>query len=296
MEKKPFISIILSTYNDGPELLPAIESILNQTFSNFELIICDDASTNGTFPLEEALANKDKRIVLLRNKENIGFCKSLNRCIDRSTGEYIARMDSDDISMPTRLEAQLAFLQNHPSVSVCGTNFLLFDEQGIWGAELLPEKINKEAAFRGNVLCHPSVLMKKQALVSVGKYTIFTQKTRIAEDYNLWCKFADSGFQMTNLPDFLFLYYCGEKSLKKRKIKYQIHIIQNKSYWRKRFHLSLFKNFIFEFRSLVSSFLPNFLYKKIRNHHYEQKLKMVSDITLYSAALNSRISQKKHEK
>ena len=114
------VSVIMSNYNTPEDYLrQSIDSILGQTYSNFEFIIVDDASTDGSLAVIESY--KDPRIRIIKNSENLGLTKSLNIALDECRGEYIARMDSDDISLPERFEKQVTFLQSNPDVIVCGT-------------------------------------------------------------------------------------------------------------------------------------------------------------------------------
>ena len=122
--KQPCISVIMGVYNCPSErmLTRAVQSILDQTFRDFEFLICDDGSQNETYQWLEKLAAKDERIVLLRNRRNMSLAYSLNRCIEHANGLYIARQDADDYSEPTRFAKQIDYLNNHPSVSLVGSN------------------------------------------------------------------------------------------------------------------------------------------------------------------------------
>lgn len=123
----PEISVVLSVYNDAKYVGVAIESVLAQTFTDFELIIIDDASTDESLSIARDFA--DERIRIVENEENLGLTKSLNKGISLAQGKYIARMDSDDICLPTRFEKQVAYLDAHPDVGVCGGWVELIGEQ-----------------------------------------------------------------------------------------------------------------------------------------------------------------------
>src|SRR3989338_10709157 len=122
------ISVIMSVYNGMPYLPEAVKSILNQTYKNFEFIIIDDASTDQSTKYLRFL--KDKRIKLIKNSKNLGLAASLNKALKFAKGEYIARMDADDISLPKRFEKQVKFFKKHPSVDICGTWVNLIDDVG----------------------------------------------------------------------------------------------------------------------------------------------------------------------
>ena len=117
---KPEISVIMSVYNDEKYIAKAIDSILTQSFSNFELIICDDYSTDRSSNIIEKYVKQDNRIVFFKNEKNLGLATSLNRCIERAKGKYIARMDSDDISLPNRFEVEYNYLEDNSDIVVVG--------------------------------------------------------------------------------------------------------------------------------------------------------------------------------
>lgn len=125
---KPEISVIMSVYNDEKYIAKAIDSILTQSFSNFELIICDDYSTDRSSNIIEKYVKQDNRIVFFKNEKNLGLATSLNRCIERAKGKYIARMDSDDISLPNRFEVEYNYLEDNSDIVVVGCKCQCIDE------------------------------------------------------------------------------------------------------------------------------------------------------------------------
>ena len=144
------VSIIAGAYNIAKcfSFHKSMDSILNQTYKNFEFIICDDGSKDETWQLLEEYAKKDKRIRLLKNEKNKGLACSLNRCIEEAKGEYIARHDLDDYCDLTRFEKQVKYLDEHEDVAVLGTNAYLFDEKGVWGKADFPRYVqNKDFLF-----------------------------------------------------------------------------------------------------------------------------------------------------
>ena len=124
----PLVSVIMGVYNDSKTLEAAIDSILNQSFQDLELIICDDASTDKT-PLVFEKYRSHPKIVLLKNEKNLGLAESLNRCLALARGEYIARQDADDTSLPERFEKQREYLKSHPETQVLGTFATIVDER-----------------------------------------------------------------------------------------------------------------------------------------------------------------------
>ena len=210
----------MSTYNDARYLPGAIESILGQSLQDFELIIIDDHSADET---PEALANyiqRDSRIRVIRNERNVGVARSLNRGIEVARGELIARMDSDDISLPERFDKQVAFLDAHPEVGVLGTQTLFIDESGQLFRQAEWEKPTSHNSlvwqlFYATPICHPSVMMRTECLRSVGGYSPDYPN----EDMQLWTRMALTT-KLANLDDILLHYRMPPEEL-----------IQKLSYW-----------------------------------------------------------------
>ena len=193
----PKISVVMSVYNQAQYLKQSITSILNQAFVSFELIIINDASTDATLKILRQF--KDGRIKLLLNRKHRGLAASLNRGIRHSRGEYIARMDADDIARPDRLKLQLHFLESHPAVVACGTGVDLINTQGQnIGRKTYPQHITKSLLMRYNPLIHPTVMIRKAAC-------IYNENLNGAEDYDLWLRLG-SQRQLVNLRQTLLAY------------------------------------------------------------------------------------------
>ncbi len=204
----PSISVIMACYNDEKWIGRAIESILNQTFSDFEFIIVDDASTDGTFPLCQQYAQRDGRIVLSQQEKNSGSCTlPLNVAIKQAKANIIARMDADDLSHLTRFEKQFAFLQAHPEVDVLGTGIRLIDKDtGQIVESFFFQEYHKDIVrhryFRP-FLAHPTIMIRKKVYDFFGGYNESLQRR---QDTELWLK-AYPHFTFHNLQEVLFDYY-----------------------------------------------------------------------------------------
>ena len=191
--KKDFISVVMSNYNTPIKYLKeSIDSVLNQTYSNFEFIIIDDGSTDDS--LEFIKSYDDPRIRLIVNEENIGLTKSLNKGLEAAQGEYIARMDSDDICYPERFEKQIEYMKEHPDTIVCGTWADVIDENGnVQVEKWARQTINNMDEYRINLLfenkpllIHPSSFINNQLLID---YNIkYNENYRYAQDYDMWVK------------------------------------------------------------------------------------------------------------
>ena len=186
--KNPIISVVLSVYNAQKYLAEAIESILNQTYSNFEFIIINDGSTDKS--LEIIKNYNDKRIVLI-SRENRGLIESLNEGISQAKGKYIARMDADDISLPKRFEEQVAFMERNLDIGICGTAVIGFGEaieESIWKLSSSNNTIKTELLF-SSCFAHPTVMIRRELIV---KHNLFYNKAFIhSEDFELWTRMSE---------------------------------------------------------------------------------------------------------
>lgn len=190
MTKKnnPLISVIMPVYNTEKYLPLAIESILNQTYSNFEFLIFDDGSSDCSPEIIKEYASKDNRITAYFSPMNTGYLFHLNEGLRLAKGDFVARMDSDDIAYPNRFAEQLAFLQEHESVVVLGTCTIPINEDGKEVGKgtrpLLPKHIFWDSFFT-NPLCHPTVMFRSGIFKTIGQYDI---KKYPAEDHDLWLR------------------------------------------------------------------------------------------------------------
>lgn len=197
-KKKRRISIIMAIYNCAPTLREAIDSIIAQTYTNWELILCDDCSTDNTAAIAQEYVDKYDNILLIRNERNLRLAASLNHCLEYADSEYIGRMDGDDISLPERFEEEVAFLDAHPEYALVSCGMINFDENGDWGVQLKPEKPTKKSFVADSPFCHAPVLMRREALNDVDNYTVRDDLKR-GQDYFLWHKFYMKGYKGYNI-------------------------------------------------------------------------------------------------
>ena len=202
MVMAPVVSILMPVYNTAPYLCEAMDSMLSQTFSDFELIVLDDCSPDNAKEILDAY--DDPRIVRYKGEVNVGLSNVLNVGIGMARGKYIARMDSDDISLPQRLQVQVDYLDKHPDVDLVSVGMLLFGaKEGTWIREPNPEKVKIEAIFHSPVL-HASSVWRKEAFETQGLR--FRQEMVPAEDYDLWVRAMLKGLKLVNLPEVLYEY------------------------------------------------------------------------------------------
>ena len=200
----PRVTVIMPAYNCRPYLPEAIEAILHQTYRDFEFLIIDDGSTDGSGDILSSYARKDSRIVLAPNEQNVGIIHSLNKGLDLARGDYVARMDADDICKPTRLEKQVAYMDSHSSVDVCGCWLQLFGNSTahVW---YYPED---DATIRCLLLFHssmPHATVMLRRSVFEEHLLRYQEDYMHAEDYALWV-YASKVLRFANIPEVLYLY------------------------------------------------------------------------------------------
>jgi glycosyltransferase involved in cell wall biosynthesis len=203
----PTISVVMSVYNEKTEWMrESVDSILNQTFSDFEFIIINDNPTRieNSLLLEE-YRKKDSRIIVLANGQNMGLTKSLNKGIKTAKGKYIARMDADDISLPKRFEKQVNVMEKNPNIIVCGSKIKVFGEKKHRYYLPTPEKSDdiKDLLIRRCCISHPSVLIRKDILLM--NSILYDENYIYAQDYKLWTDLCDFG-DYYNIQETLLLY------------------------------------------------------------------------------------------
>jgi len=196
------VSVLMAVYNGADVVQAAVESILTQTYTEWELLIIDDASTDGTLPLLHELAAKEARIKIICNNFNRGLAASLNVAWKLAKGDLLARMDADDVSMPQRLERQVRFMESHPEIAVLGTGAELVDKKGRFlGIGFRPKQHDAlvKNIYRENPFMHSSVMLRRKFYEAMGGYD---ERLRRAQDYDLWLR-SYRRFQFHNLQEAL---------------------------------------------------------------------------------------------
>lgn len=210
MKKNHAISVIMAVYNSEKYLAKAIESILNQTFKDFEFIIINDSSTDNSLNIIKEYQKKDKRIRLMNNKKNIGLTKSLNKGLKIVKSKYIARIDADDISLPRRLEKQYKYLEGNPDIFLLGTGAHNMNEEGNNTTNFKPltsfEEIKKQLPSQ-NCIYHPSIMFRNNG----GIY--YHEKFPYSQDYDLYLRLLSEGKKLTNIPDKLIKRCCNPNAI-----------------------------------------------------------------------------------
>lgn len=259
------VSIVMGIHNCESTLAESIDSIISQSFEDWELVMCDDGSSDSTLMVAKNYQKLyPKRIILLENEKNIGLSKTLNKCIENSRGEYIARMDGDDISCPNRLKKEVEFLDDNTEYSFVSTRTTIFDENGILGsASVIENPTVNDLIFNSTCFCHAACMIRREALLDVGCYST-DDVFRRYEDCNLWHKLYGKGYKGHNINESLYLIREGKTAYKKRGFKAR----KNGAYVRyvgfklmgipsKYFYVIIYQLF----RDFVLGFMPIPIYK-----------------------------------
>lgn len=200
--KNPLVSILMPVYNTASFLPEAIDSILTQSFTDYELIVLDDCSPDEAGAVLDNYS--DPRIIRYKGEKNAGLANVLNVGLDMARGKYIARMDSDDISMPERLQVQVDYLESNTDIDLCSCGMQLFGASNdVWVRSCEPEKVKVEALFYSPIL-HASSVWRKDSFDKHGLR--FRQEMVPAEDYDMWCRALANGLHLVNLPEILYKY------------------------------------------------------------------------------------------
>jgi glycosyltransferase involved in cell wall biosynthesis len=211
------ISVLMPAYNADRYVAKSIESILNQTHANFELLIIDDCSTDRTWEIISSFAEKDSRVKIIRNQANAGISANRNKLIALSKGKYIAWQDADDISKSYRLEKQLSFLLNNPGVGMVGGYLEFFDgEKSLYVRKYeTDDEILKKNMFRQSPMAQPTVMVRKEALEKAG---MFDEQLGQAEDLDLAYRIGNR-YKWANIPEVLLKYRFHPASISNKNIR-----------------------------------------------------------------------------
>jgi len=225
---KPLVSVVLPVYNGEEYLADAINSILFQTFSDFELILIDDGSTDGSPKILKVFEQRDPRVRVIA-RENRGLVNTLNDAIDIARGKWVARMDQDDIALPHRLERQLEWLGT-TGADISGSWVRRFgsSDKRLVKLRQTDEAIKIEILFC-SPFAHPSVMMRTELV----KHLRYNRACEQAEDYDLWERAAEAGYKMTNVQEVLLMYrvHSGQISSKAAIAQKQVSLQIQRRYW-----------------------------------------------------------------
>jgi len=255
------ISVLMGIYNCEKTLSKAIDSILSQTYTNIELVMCDDGSNDNTYQIANRYFEKYRdKIILIKNEKNQGLNITLNRCLKASSGDLIARQDADDSSLPERFEKQVKYLDEHPTCAFVSTGMIVNDGIKIIGNRM-PSKLRPERydVMRDNQFFHAPVMIRRGAILAVNGYTEDKRLLRV-EDYNLWVKLYAKGYYGENI--MVPLYNVCEDNNTYLRRNFQNYYNSAYALWIAVDMLKLSKWYkIFAVKKMMKGLIPNFIYR-----------------------------------
>lgn len=254
----PKVSVIMGIYNCASTLQEALDSLYAQTFHDFEIILCDDGSTDETHSVAYKNQQEHRNVVLLKNPHNMGLNQTLNNCLDVAHGEYIARMDGDDISLPERFATEVKFLEEHPEYAIVSSPMEYFDENGTFKVGRGKGEINKMDFLAGSPICHAPCMVRQEAYKAVGGYSVDKRLLRV-EDYHLWFKMYAAGYKAFMLEKPYYRMRDDRNAVKRRKWSGRENEFYVKSIGFRMLGLPIWTQ-LYSLKPLVVGLLPNCLY------------------------------------
>lgn len=268
LEEEPKVSIIMGIYNCDSTLKDSIESIINQTYTNWELIMCDDCSKDNTFNIAKEYKDKySDKIKLIRNEKNITLGPTLNRCIELADGKYIARQDGDDLSVYNRLEKQIKFLEVNNEFDLVSSAMGVFDENGEYGIRKLKSQPEGKDLMKGSVFAHATVVIKYDVMRKLKGYSEEANKKQV-EDYDLWFRFFEKGYKGFCLEDVLYRVREDRDAYKRKSIKRRINEIKVMLEGCKRLNLS-YTNYIMIAKPVIAAIIPQKILMRYHRHKFK---------------------------
>lgn len=271
MEK---VSVLMGVYNCEDTLDEAIESIINQSYTNWELIICDDGSNDRSYEIGKRYENMYKnKIKVIKNMENLSLGPTLNRCLELATGKYIARQDGDDYSHKDRLKIQIEYMESHPKIDLVGTNMISFDDKGTRGIYSMHKRCYEPKGIdlikRGTPFAHATILMKTKVIKDLNGYSS-KWYCKYAEDYELWGRFLKLGYIGINIDENLYYVRENLDAIKRRGIKRRIRgVILN---------IIIFKRLkapVYLYYKVLKDIIAMFIPTKVFNIYYKKKIQNI---------------------
>lgn len=260
------ISIIMGIYNCESTLEEAINSIICQTYSEWELILCDDGSADQTFAVAQEWRRRfPEKIKLLQNEHNRGLNYTLNRCLKEATGTYIARMDADDRCAPERFEMEVSVLESEPEIAIVSTDMEHFDESGTWGCQSHPEYPQPRDFIHGTPFCHAPCMVRREAYEAVNGYSEEKCFLRV-EDYHLWLKMYKTGFRGKNIHRILYQMRDDRNAYSRRRLVYRINEARVKALAVRELRLPV-SGYLYAIRPILVGLIPGWLYDRLHKRN-----------------------------
>lgn len=256
------VSVIMAAYNSEQSIEEAIKSIIHQSFSDWELLICDDCSTDLTYQIACEYSYTDSRIKVIKNPKNSKAAFTRNNCLEIAQGKFIAVQDADDISKLTRLEKQITFLELNKKIDFVGTKSSSFDENGVWRTT---NPINNPKArdfLKGTPFTHASIMFRRKPIKEVNGYRVADETTR-GEDTDMLMRMYALGYKGANIHEVLYMYREDMNALNRRTFKTRVEIaLTDVKNFRKLKLMPV--GYLYAIRTIIVGLIPNWLYLKIK--------------------------------
>lgn len=265
------ISVIMGIYNCAKTLPEALDSLYNQTYRDFKIIMCDDGSQDDTFEIAKSYAEKYDNIVLIRNERNMGLNYTLNHCLEYADTELIARMDGDDISLPDRFQVEVDYLDAHPDCAVVSTPCTYFDENGVFRKGIGQGDVKKMQFLRRPPMSHAPCMGKTEVFKAVGGYSVSPWLLRV-EDYHLWFKIYAAGYKMHRMKDSYYMMRDDRNAKGRRTWRSRLNEVYVKHIGYNMIGIPWYYQ-IYALEPIIRQLLPDFLYQYLRRRKMRKSLK-----------------------
>jgi glycosyltransferase EpsE len=261
VHSRPRVSIAVGIYNCADTLGEAIKSILKQTYADWELILCDDGSTDDTLSIAKSYAARDTRIRVVRNLKNLGLNHSLNHCLREARGEFYARMDGDDISAPDRFMKLVAALDANPEVALVSSWMTCFDEIGEWGLVKTKASPTQADFIYGTPFCHAPCMVRIAVMRELDGYGTESWLRR-SQDYHLWFRLYAAGHRGINLQEPLYRMRNSREATSRRSLRTRLMEARIMWFGFRLLHIAPW-HYIRILRPILLGIMPGWLYERL---------------------------------
>ena len=252
------ITVLMGIYNCASTLVEALDSLYAQTYQDFKIVLCEDGSTDDTYNVASEYAENHENVTLVRNEKNMGLNYTLNRCLEYADTEYCARMDGDDISLPTRFEKEIKFLDAHPEYAIVSTQMQHFDSDGIFRVGTGKGEPDVRTYPKSVPFCHAPCMVRTEAYRAVGGYTVDKRLLR-QEDYHLWIKMYKHGYRGYTIDEPLYMMRDDRNAVRRRNFISRRNEAYVKHLACKMLNLPFYYN-LYCLKPLILSITPTWIY------------------------------------
>ncbi len=253
------VTVIMGIYNCAETLTDALDCIVRQTYKDWDVVMCDDFSSDDTLHVAEKYVQKyPDRFILLKNTVNKGLNYTLNKCLKYADGEYIARMDGDDLCSPERFEKEVKILDAQADIAIVSTQMSFFDDNGTWGRTSTKARPQEKDFLRSTPFCHAACMVRKEAYAAVGGYSVGKNLLRV-EDYHLWVKMYAKGYRGFNIPEVLYQMRDDMNARKRKKLRYRFSESYVKALAVRELKLPLY-SYLYCIKPVLIGLLPGWMY------------------------------------